>query len=48
MKGSRNHLRSFARILERLGINYEPQYISAEEYEQIVSTPHEIGPVRTK
>ncbi len=48
MKGSRNHLRAFTRILERLGVNYEPQYISAEEYEQIVSTPHEMGPARTK
>lgn len=48
MKGSRNHLRSFTRILRRLGITYEPQYISAEEYEHILSTPHEIGPVLTR
>ena len=48
MKGSRNHLRSFTRILKRLGITYEPQYISPEEYEEIVSTPHEIGPIHRR
>jgi len=46
MKGSRNHLRAFTRILSRLGVTYEPQYISPEEYQEIISSPHEAGFVR--
>ena len=42
-KGSRNHLRSFTSLLSRNGVTYEPQYISQEDYESIVSTASENG-----
>lgn len=42
-KGSRNHLRAFTRELEKLGGTYEVQYISAEEYDVILSTGPERG-----
>jgi hypothetical protein len=40
MRGSRNHLRAFYR---QLGGEYEAQYITAEELEQIVNSPQERG-----
>jgi len=44
LKGSRNHLRSFTSNLEsRTGVTYEPEYLSADQYEAIVSTPMERG-----
>ncbi|UXM84477.1 DUF2202 domain-containing protein [Methanococcus aeolicus] len=43
MKGSRNHMRSFVRMLDSYGANYTPQYISNEEYEQILSSSMEGG-----
>ena len=43
MKGSRNHLRAFTRILRRWGYRYTPQYLSEEEYQKIISTPIERG-----
>ncbi|WP_366863780.1 DUF2202 domain-containing protein [Methanocaldococcus sp.] len=43
MKGSRNHMRAFVRMLEQYGANYTPQYISQQEYEQIINTPTERG-----
>ncbi|MEI8048435.1 MAG: DUF2202 domain-containing protein [Bacteroidota bacterium] len=42
-KGSRNHLRSFNRLLTAKGVAYTPQYISVEYFNQIISTPHETG-----
>jgi len=42
-KGSRNHLRSFSRLLILSGVNYIPQFISPELYAWIISTPHERG-----
>jgi hypothetical protein len=42
-KGSRNHLRSFYKLLELRGITYTPQFISQEYFNQIISSPHEIG-----
>ncbi|NPA43416.1 MAG: DUF2202 domain-containing protein [Chlorobi bacterium] len=39
--GSRNHLRSFYREIINRGGDYSPQYISQEEFESIVNTPHE-------
>ncbi len=45
MKGSRNHLRSFYKLLLNAGITYTAQYLSAEELTAIVTTPHERGPV---
>jgi hypothetical protein len=43
MKGSRNHLRAFNRQLVRLDIVYEPQYISQEQYDEIVNSGIEAG-----
>jgi hypothetical protein len=42
-KGSRNHLRSFTRVLNRNGETYTPEYISQELYEEIINTPSENG-----
>lgn len=42
-KGSRNHLRSFYKLLKAKGVLYTPQYITAEYFNQIISTPHETG-----
>ena len=44
-KGSRNHLRSFNRLLTARGVTYTPQYISLEYFNQIISSPHETGSV---
>ena len=35
-RGSYNHLRAFVGLLNSRGENYEPQYISQEEYESII------------
>jgi hypothetical protein len=35
-RGSENHIRSFTRQLESLGVSYEAQYISAEELAAIL------------
>ena len=43
MRGSRNHMRSFVSQLESRGGTYTPQYISAAEYNSIISTPRETG-----
>jgi hypothetical protein len=40
-KGSRNHLRSFASQLDANGATYVPQFISAADFEAIVTTPLE-------
>ncbi len=45
MKGSRNHLRAFVYQLNRNGAEYTPEYISAETYESIISSPKERGSV---
>jgi len=43
MMGSRNHLRSFYWALKNVyGIEYHPQYISVEEFNQIINSPMEI------
>lgn len=42
-KGSRNHLRAFNRHLVRLGVTYTPEYISQDEFDKIISSPHEAG-----
>lgn len=44
MRGSRNHLRSFYANILFMGGSYTPQYISQEEFNAIVTTPHETGP----
>ncbi|TCK06317.1 DUF2202 domain-containing protein [Phorcysia thermohydrogeniphila] len=43
MKGSRNHMRAFVRLLRRFGSDYTPQYISTEEFQRILSVKHEAG-----
>ncbi|WP_456456068.1 DUF2202 domain-containing protein [Thermovibrio sp.] len=43
MKGSRNHMRAFVRVLRRYGSDYTPQYISRAEFNQILSFKHETG-----
>ncbi|MFA4700931.1 DUF2202 domain-containing protein [Pyrococcus kukulkanii] len=43
MKGSRNHLRSFVKLLESRGVKYEPQVLSKEEYKEIISSSMETG-----
>jgi len=42
-KGSRNHLRVFYKHLKAKGVIYEPQYISQEYFDAIISSPHEAG-----
>lgn len=42
-KGSRNHLRSFSKLLLNSGVTYVPQFISPELYLWIITTPHERG-----
>lgn len=42
-RGSRNHLRSFTKQLEMRGETYAPQYISATDYQAIVSGSQETG-----
>jgi len=43
MRGSRNHLRAFHRNLDNLGTAYEPVYISADLYNDIVSSQRQRG-----
>ncbi len=44
-KGSRNHLRSFYRLISANGLSYTPQYISQSEFDEIVNSPAERGVV---
>ena len=39
--GSRNHMRAFSFQLSRMGVNYWPAYILADEYEAIINNSHE-------
>ncbi len=39
MKGSMNHLRAFMRNLEKYGVTYEPQYLSADFNILRISSP---------
>jgi hypothetical protein len=43
LKGSRNHLRSFVSVMQKRGIVYQPQYITAEQYNEIVGSAIEKG-----
>lgn len=36
-RGSENHLRAFVNNLERRGIEYSPEHLSQEEYDEIIS-----------
>jgi rubrerythrin len=41
--GSYNHMRAFVKALSRYGETYTPQYISQEEFEQIISSSNGKG-----
>ncbi|HNR44473.1 MAG TPA: DUF2202 domain-containing protein [Methanofastidiosum sp.] len=43
MKGSRNHLRSFVSNMKSRGYSYTPQYLSQEEFNEIVNSQIERG-----
>lgn len=45
MKGSRNHIRSFVAQLDRLGADYEAQYVSAEYLEQVLQISREVASI---
>jgi hypothetical protein len=40
-RGSRNHLRAFHRWMQMLGIDYQPQHLSAAEFERTALSAHE-------
>lgn len=42
-RGSRNHMRAFSAHLTFQGLTYTPQYITQEEYEDIINSPWEVG-----
>lgn len=44
LRGSRNHLRAFVKLLTQQGETYVPQYISQATYDAIVASPIETGP----
>ena len=43
LKGSRNHLRSFVSVMQKRGIVYQPQYMTTEQYNEIVGSAIEKG-----
>lgn len=43
MAGSENHLRAFTTVLQNYGVTYEPQVISEDEYNKIISSPMNTG-----
>lgn len=43
LRGSRNHLRSFWKVLLQMGGSYTPQVISLDEFTAIVNSPIETG-----
>jgi len=43
IKGSRNHLRSFVSVMQKQGINYEPQYLNVKDYNDIIGSGVERG-----
>lgn len=45
LKGSRNHLRSFYKLIEQGGFEYIPTHISQEEFDFIVNSETETGNV---
>lgn len=44
LRGSRNHLRAFMKVLTQQGGNYVPQYISQAEFDAIMNSAVETGP----
>lgn len=47
LKGSRNHLRSFDRQLQRNGSSYSAQFLTQKEYDSIANSSQERGTVIT-
>lgn len=45
-KGSRNHLRAFNRQIEQKGGTYQPQYISEQQFAEIISAEQERGNIK--
>jgi len=43
LRGSRNHLRAFMKVLTAQGGTYVPQYISQEDFDAILNSPTEKG-----
>jgi hypothetical protein len=43
IKGSRNHLRAFVSNLAKQGVDYQPQYLSQEVFDDIINSPMENG-----
>jgi hypothetical protein len=43
MRGSRNHLRAFMKLVTQHGGTYVPKYISQAEFDAIVNSPIETG-----
>jgi hypothetical protein len=43
LKGSRNHLRSFVKVLNSQGVTYVPLYLSQAAYDAIINSPMETG-----
>jgi len=43
LKGSRNHLRSFVSVMQKRGIVYQPQYMTTDQYNEIVGSAIEKG-----
>ena len=43
LRGSRNHLRAFVKVLAKHDVTYTPQILDQEEFDGIVSTPKETG-----
>lgn len=43
LKGSRNHLRAYMKVLTEQGGAYEPRYLSQEAFDAIVRSPVETG-----
>jgi hypothetical protein len=45
LRGSRNHLRVFGRLLAQRGVVFDPAYMSLEKYQELVQSPLEGGVV---
>lgn len=43
MRGSRNHLRAYVKNLDKQEVTYSPEYLSEEEYEEIIGSETERG-----
>ncbi len=44
-KGSRNHMRAFSTMMDTMGMTYTPQFMNSEEFQFIINSQWERGPV---